>query len=424
MKSILKIWDSLSKTFKSLPEQDEIKVYVCGPTVYDHIHIGHARMFFIFDILHRYLQYRYEKVVFIQNITDIDEKIIDKSNKIGCSPQELANKYSDFFLRECEILNLLPCIRPKVTENLQNIFDYILKLLENHKAYITASGIYLNTSQVPYNQFEIKSNTKNRVEIAEGKLSEKDFALWKFRDTYGFMSPWGNGIPGWHIECSSMSLRFLGEDFHIHGGGIDLKFPHHENEIAQSFALFNKNPAQIWMHNEMVNFMGEKMSKSLGNIKYVRDIVKDHFEADLLRYYLLTIHYRKIMIIDENSFDNVRKNLLSIRKYYFRHIFNKNIAEVPVYDLDNDLDTPKLFQTLNKCIDENKKEEVKWILKICGFHMKVRTSLSKEKINTLFNERVIAKNSKDYIQADYIRKTLLENYIEVCDGQYSEWFYL
>jgi cysteinyl-tRNA synthetase len=392
--------------------------------VYDHLHIGHARMLFVFDVLHRYLKEKYKEVIFVQNITDIDDKIIEKAKKCGTEPKNIAEEYITHFIRECETLNLLPCIRPRVTDHLEEIFVYISRLIGRGKAYKTNSGIYLNTSSVPYNQFETKSNSQSRIEVAQDKLSEKDFALWKFREEWGFKSPWGLGIPGWHIECSAMSSHFLGESFHIHGGGIDLKFPHHENEIAQSFAMCDHGPAQIWMHNEMLNFMGEKMSKSIGNLKYIKDIITDHYNADLWRYYMLSVHYRNIMILSEKNLAETKKHFDYLRKMYFRNIFNKAIKTEEVKGWESDLDTPKLFQNLNKSIEQKRWGEMLWIVEICGFRMWPRSNLSHQEIKDFVNKRSALKSDRKYEEADEIRHLLYKNNVEIVDGEIQEWFYI
>ena len=257
-----------------------VNVYVCGPTVYDFIHVGNSRSIIVFDLLHRVLKYQCQNVNFIQNITDIDDKIIARAEKENSTPKAIAEKYTDAFLEDIAKLNVLNCIRPKATDHMEDMINYIKKI--EKYTYATTDGLYINTNLIPYNLFEHRMEEKSRIQ-EENKLNSKDFALWKFKEDYFWLSPWGKGRPGWHLECSVMSEKYL--PLTIHGGGIDLKFPHHENEMAQCWAHNNYYPAKIWMHNDMLLFHGEKMSKSIGNVKYLRDIVKNSLDGDWFKIF-------------------------------------------------------------------------------------------------------------------------------------------
>ena len=319
----MKIFDSLSHmnkfvvsdTKKDLP----IKMYVCGPTVYNAIHIGNARSLVVFDLLFRILRqiYGVDNVVYVRNITDVDDKIINEAKKRSISIKELTSETIDIFNEDTKYLNCLaPTHQPKVTDNIDKIVELINILLSKDIAYKTDSGIYFEVKKYA-NYMELskripeKEYSNVRFQADDTKRSPQDFALWKFTDDEcSFASPWGRGRPGWHIECSALSAKYLGNDFHIHGGGIDLLFPHHTNERAQSICAFEGSThANIWMHNGMVTVNGEKMSKSLNNTVTIKQLREKGMSGEVLRLFLLSTHYRKPVDYTEEKLFNMKQNL-------------------------------------------------------------------------------------------------------------------
>ena len=277
----------------------EISIYVCGPTVYSFIHIGNARPLIVFDTLRRYLEYRGYKVKFVQNFTDVDDKVIRRANEDGCSIRDVAEKYIAEYYKDAEALNVKKAtVAPRATEHMDEIISLIKGLIEKGHAYPADNGdVYFAVrSYDSYGKLTGQSieslESGARIDPGEHKRDPLDFALWKSAKPGepSWDSPWGKGRPGWHIECSAMSMSILGETFDIHAGGKDLIFPHHENEIAQSEACTGKPFARYWMHNGHINIEGQKMSKSLGNFRNVRDIISE-FDPNVLRLFMLGAHY-------------------------------------------------------------------------------------------------------------------------------------
>ena len=298
----MKIYNTLSRKKEDFVPMDpqDIKIYVCGPTVYNFFHIGNARPFVIFDTLRRYLEYRGNKVRFVQNFTDVDDKIINKAREEGVSPSEVSEKYIDEYYKDAACLNVRKAtVHPKVTDNMNEIMDFVKLLIDKGFAYEIDGDVYFSTKRFAgygklsrQNLDELEAGA--RVEIEDRKEDPMDFALWKAQkteDELAWDSPWGKGRPGWHIECSVMATKYLGETIDIHAGGQDLTFPHHENEIAQSEAATGKPFANYWMHNGYITIDNEKMSKSKGNFFTVRDILED-YEGEVMRFFLLSGHYR------------------------------------------------------------------------------------------------------------------------------------
>ena len=304
----------------------EVKMYVCGPTVYNYFHIGNARPFVVFDTLRRYLEYRGYKVTYVQNFTDVDDKIINRAKEEGISPEEVSEKYIVEYFKDAEALGIRKAdIHPKVTENIQEIITFVQKLIDKGYAYEINGDVYFDTTRFEDYGKLSKQNLEDleagaRIEVNEIKRNPMDFALWKAQksDELAWDSPWGKGRPGWHIECSVMSTRYLGETIDIHAGGQDLIFPHHENEIAQSEACSGHSFARYWIHNGYINIDNEKMSKSKGNFFTVRDILKE-YDAETVRFFLLSAQYRnpinfsrQLMEQSKNALDrfyNAKKNL-------------------------------------------------------------------------------------------------------------------
>lgn len=421
----MKIYDSLSKKMKEIEDKEEIRIYTCGPTVYDKIHLGNARMLVVFDLLHRFVKFRYKNVKFAQNITDIDDKIIERAELENRTPEAVAEEYTNCFLEDCDKLNLLPVIRPKATEFLQQMNDAIGEMIDLEVAYQTETGVYLDTSKVDYGKFEVKENKQQRVAHDKDKKNDEDFALWKHKNDHFYYPnfPEGKpGRPGWHLECYVMSKEILGLPFDIHGGGIDLKFPHHENEIAESEACNHGNPAKIWMHNNMLNINNHKMSKSEKNFKYLRDVVNNRFSADVFKYFIYSTHYRNEAEFSEDSLKESEQALMKIRRFYFRNIFEKEditLVDQNHSDLDdfyNDLDTPKVIQKLHLLIkNEENAPIVKTILEILGFNMRPLSKMTKSRVQVTLEIRQKRKDMGLIEEADKLRKTLESDFIEVND---------
>ena len=298
-------------------DENEIKMYVCGPTVYNYIHIGNARPAVVFDTMRRYLEYKGKNVRFIQNFTDVDDKIINKSIEEGISAGEVSEKYIEEYFKDAEALNLKKAtVHPRVTENMKEIIDFVKTLVEKGYAYESEGDVYYRTRRFEgYGKLSGQNiedlEAGARISVGEKKEDPLDFALWKAKKIEGepaWDSPWGPGRPGWHIECSAMSNKYLGETIDIHGGGQDLTFPHHENEIAQTEAYTGKKFSNYWMHNAYITIDNEKMSKSKGNFFTVRDIL-EKYTGEEIRYFLLSGHYRSPINFSEELMAQARSAL-------------------------------------------------------------------------------------------------------------------
>ncbi|MCD6559421.1 MAG: cysteine--tRNA ligase [Palaeococcus sp.] len=315
----VKVYNTLTRekeVFVPLRE-GEVRMYVCGPTVYDYTHLGHARTYVAFDVIRRYLEHKGYSVLMVMNFTDIDDKIIRRANETGEDPKELANRFLKFFLEDMEALKVKPAdVYPRVTEHIQEIIDFVKKLEEKGYAYEGNDGVYFEVRKFEdygklgkINLEELKKGA--RVEPGEGKRNPEDFVLWKKAKPGEpkWDSPWGEGRPGWHIECSTMSTKYLGEQFDIHGGGNDLIFPHHENEIAQTEACTGKKPwVRYWLHTGFVMVRGEKMSKSLGNFVTIRELL-ERYSPEVLRFFVLQRHDRSPLDYTEEGIQHAKNNL-------------------------------------------------------------------------------------------------------------------
>lgn len=438
----MRLYNTLTRRYDELDiTNDTVKIYLCGVTVYDDSHIGHARTIIIFDILHRYLKSKGYNVIFIQNFTDIDDKIINRSKELNISPMELAEKYIQKYFVDFSRLNILSDILyPKATDNINHMIDLISNLLKNEYAYITLNGVYFNVKKFgDYGKLSKKTRESiesgARVEIDPTKLDPLDFALWKFyRDQPVWDSPWGKGRPGWHIECSAMALKFLGNTVDIHGGGNDLIFPHHENEIAQSEAVTKEQFAKIWMHSGMVNINSAKMSKSLGNIVSVENAIQK-WGANTIRVLCLSTQYSKPL---DYSYSNLLEALTKwrlVENCYYELKFPINIldnqsefatekeveeilAKIKQY-LDNDLNTPMALSVFMKFVSElnNKAAEEKitkelsrnvlpifeQIMNIFGLKIIEPSIEEVKKITEMINQRNKLRSKKNFKDADNIR---------------------
>ncbi|HOM67300.1 MAG: Cysteine--tRNA ligase [Chloroflexi bacterium ADurb.Bin120] len=297
----LRIYDTLTRSkseFKTI-EEGKVRMYVCGPTVYDSAHVGHAMFALVFDIIRRYLIYRGYEVNYVMNFTDVDDKIIDRANRLGVDPFELAEKYIEEFKHNLRDLNILPASEnPRATNEIDTIIKMVSQLIEKGSAYEVDGDVYFRVETAKdYGKLSGRKleemNAGSRIRVDERKENPMDFAVWKKAKPgeLAWDSPWGPGRPGWHIECSAMNLSHLGEQIDIHGGGNDLIFPHHENEIAQTEAITGKPFARYWMHNGMLQLKGEKMSKSTGNLVPISEFLNE-YSGDVLRLLVLSSYYR------------------------------------------------------------------------------------------------------------------------------------
>ena len=444
----LQIFNTLnSKKEVFIPiDKDHIKIYACGPTVYNFAHIGNARMAVVFDTFVRTLRVIYPKVTYVSNITDIDDKIIDAAKEQNVEISEITEKYTQIYNEDMSMLNVLePDIQPKATEYIPEMIALIEDLIAKEFAYEKDNHVLFHVPA--YSKYGELSNRNreeqiagSRVEIAPFKKDPSDFVLWKPSDDSqpGWDSPWGFGRPGWHTECSAMSEKTLGLPFDIHGGGRDLIFPHHENEIAQSCCSTANidepdSYAKYWMHNGFVTIEGEKMSKSLGNIILVRDLT-NNYHGEAIRLALLSSHYRQGLDWNEKIIHQAKKLLTKIYQILdelkdIQEIESESLNIEPITTLMDDLNTPGLIAELNQIAKEyntNKnidKKKIKSKLLLIGsvlgiFEDKAFNKISddlKEKVEVLINDRDIAKSQKNFELADKIRDELNELGIEIKD---------
>ena len=463
-------------------EKGKVKMYVCGPTVYNYIHLGNARPIIVFDTLARYFKYRGYDVTYIQNFTDVDDKIIKRANEEGISVKEVTEKYIKGFFEDIEPLNISDdIIRPKVTENMPEIIEIIKKLIDEGFAYEKDGNVFFEVKK--FEEYGSLSNQKideleigARVDIMEEKNNPLDFALWKRKkegEPY-WDSPWGQGRPGWHIECSAMAKKYLGDTFDIHGGGQDLVFPHHENEIAQSRCAYHGNFANYWLHNGFIQVNGDKMSKSLGNFFLLREIL-GKFPGNVVRLFILGTHYRKPINFSMDNMEDSRKTLKNIvtSMNNFSEIIEKfsgkgshegevsdntgnnsiNEFKEKVNELDKkfmeamdeDMNTPQALAVIFDQIKETKKfsvnvssgeeaealnysynslgkklEEVlgiKLVLEEENKNLKNNDKLTGNLIELLIKLRADARKEKNFKLSDEIRDNLKELGIEIQDNK-------
>ena len=427
---MVRLYNTLSRReeeFRSIKPK-EAKVYVCGVTPYDSAHIGHGRCYVVFDVLVRVLKVLGYKVEYVRNFTDIDDKILKKAKEEGIHYKEIADRYISEFKRDMKALGCLePSVEPRVTENIDEIVQFINGLVEDDVAYVLDNDVYFDIKK--FSDYGKLSGKKLEDLIsglrvkAEGKKNPGDFALWKSAEGF-WNSPWGSGRPGWHIECSVMAKKFLGKTIDIHGGGMDLMFPHHENEIAQSECLNKSKLANYWIHNALVNINKEKMSKSIGNI-FKLEKIYELYNPMVLRYYYLQHHYRAPMDFKLENLDAVGKAYnklvdvfsdVPIKKEYSSNALIDNMLDA----LCDDLNTSKLlgiiFENLQDIKSSENKSDIKtFLFKVTGLTFeKVKEELSLE-IQSLLDEREVARKNKDWDAADRIRKQLKELGIDTHD---------
>lgn len=411
-----------------------IKLYVCGPTVYNFPHVGNARSAIVYDVLYRILLFLYKKVEYVRNITDVDDKIVLAAEKEQKSITDITGYYAKVFQENMEVLGCIrPTLEPKATNHIKDIINMISILLDKKHAYLIKQSVYFNISS--YESYGKLSGKKindlisgSRVKIDFNKHNPGDFILWKPSVKHGWDSPWGYGRPGWHIECSAMSHRYLGSEFDIHGGGSDLQFPHHENEIAQSCSAYPGSKfARYWVHNGFVLLDKEKMSKSLGNVLTVNDLFERKIEGVVIRYALLSTHYRKPLNWTEDLLEkstNIMNKFISIVQDYTEECEHSTPSPDIIDALCDDLNTPQAIAILHQYarnITQGRKElfpEFIGSLKFLGlFKKNINKTRDKSAIQKLIDDRNIAKNKKNFIQADKIRKHLFSIGIDLFDGK-------
>ena len=332
----MKLQDTLRNSEQELENSEKLRIYLCGVTVYDESHIGHARTIIVFDVLRKYLESKGREIEFIQNFTDVDDKIINRANAENVTADEISTKYIENYFKDFDGLNVKRATNyPKATEHIGDIIKFIEKLIQKDVAYVSKNGVYFAVTKFPeYGKLSKKKidelQSGARIQVDEAKNDPLDFAVWKFSDVEPVWgSPWGKGRPGWHIECSAMSVKYLGENFDIHGGGRDLIFPHHENEIAQSEACTESPFAKIWMHVGMVTIEGEKMSKSLGNTKSIKYVL-ENWGPNIIRLFCLSGHYSKVIDYSEEM---LKENITKWRQvescyYELVHANNENNTNI------------------------------------------------------------------------------------------------
>ena len=448
------IFDTLGNKKTELEFSDKVRIYLCGVTVYDDAHIGHARTIIVFDVLHRFLESQKIPVEFIQNFTDVDDKIIDRAQQEKISPLELAAKYTKNYFDDFDGLNVKRATKyPKATEHIEDMQNLISELVDKKYAYVTKNGVYFSVSK--FTEYGKLSKKKiddlvsgTRVEIDEEKNNPIDFALWKFSESEpSWDSPWGKGRPGWHIECSAMSLKYLGDGFEIHGGGRDLIFPHHENEIAQSESSTSKQFAKIWMHVGMITINGEKMSKSLGNVKSVSHVL-ENWGSNIIRLFCISGHYTKPIDYSEKSLKENITKLRQIESCYYELRLAEGISEDKIakklvneckkeFDsaLNDDLNTPlaltafyRLIKEVNYMAADEKitqsisniiLPEFERMMNVLGIQIMKVSDEEKNEINQLIVKRDEYREQKNFEEADMIRDQIMEKNIIFIDHKNS-----
>jgi cysteinyl-tRNA synthetase len=421
-----------------------VKMYVCGPTVYDSIHIGNARSLVVYDILYRILIHIYgkESVLYVRNITDVDDKISAKAKELKISALQLTQSTITKFYQDVEYLNCLPPnIEPCATKHVADMIDMISRLLQNKCAYIKNTTVYFDVSSfADYGKLSGRNleelATGVRIDIDPHKLNSADFVLWKPYDdqmdeSVVFDSPWGRGQPGWHIECSSMAYKYLGSDFDIHGGGVDLIFPHHTNEIAQSVCAWPGSKfARFWIHNGFLKVSGQKMSKSLNNFFTVQDIISRGISADVMRYVLLNTHYHKPLDFQDQGLHEAQKNIEYLQRvcYGYQSLNHREITAQFFEFLFDNLNTHgalgyllKLAKQANTSDNVIIKESIKYCADFLGLSLESRgcdlTLCERQEIDDLVRKRHDAKLAKNLALADNLRDELKKKGVVIQDNK-------
>lgn len=455
----MKIYNTLTrKKEEFIPiDKDNVKMYSCGPTVYDYFHIGNARPFIIFDTMRRYLEYRGYKVTFVQNFTDIDDKMIKRANAEGITVKELGERFIKEYFEDSHALGIHEAsVHPKATENIDAIIDIVKKLVDNGYAYEVNGNVYFSTkkfreygklSKQPLEDLEAGA----RIDVSDEKRDAMDFALWKSQKPGepAWESPWGMGRPGWHIECSAMANKYLGETIDIHSGGQDLIFPHHENEIAQSECANGKPFANYWMHNGYINIDNKKMSKSLGNFFTVRDI-REKYDSEVIRYFMLSAHYRNPINFADTLMEQAKSSVERVYTCLDNLVFLLKNAEdkepcdtcKAVLDkleeyrekyiaaMDDDLNTAgaigaifdivylantEVTAQMPRSVIEKVIDTIRELGGVLGLFTKTEEKSLDDEVEALIEERNAARKAKDWAKADAIRDKLKEMNIVLKD---------
>jgi len=437
----MRIYNSMTRQKEEFVplHENTVNMYSCGPTVYNFFHLGNARPFIIFDQLRRYFEYRGYKVNFVQNFTDIDDKMINKANDIGITVKELGEQYIAEYFKDAKALGIKEATyHPKATEHIDEIIELVSTLIEKGFAYEVDGDVYFQTSKFkeygklskqPLEDLEAGA----RININEAKREPLDFAVWKKQKEGepAWESPWGMGRPGWHIECSAMATKYLGETIDIHSGGKDLMFPHHENEIAQSECAHGCTFARYWMHNGFINVDNEKMSKSKGNFFTIRDIA-EHFPHRVIRFFMLTAHYRSPINFSDELLTQAKNSLERIDRCVENIEFSlggdmgandvdlSDYREKFVSAMDDDLNTADAISVIFELVKEinteianmnetSKKNALALINELCdvlGICKEKENDILDSEVEALINERTEAKKAKNFARADEIRDTL------------------
>ena len=454
---MLKIYNTLTRNKEDFVPivPNHIGMYVCGVTIYDLCHIGHARTFVCFDVIVRYLRYRGYEVKYVRNITDIDDKIIRRANENGESIGELTDRMAKCMHEDFDALNIIrPDIEPKATEHIDDIIGIVKLLVEQGHAYVADNGdVMFSIDSYPEYGRLSKQNLEKlqagaRVGVEDSKKNPLDFVLWKKSKPGEPMwdSPWGQGRPGWHIECSAMNHRYLGTNFDIHGGGSDLMFPHHENEIAQSCCAFHDRYVNTWIHSGMVMINKEKMSKSLGNFFTIRDVLKE-YDGETVRFFLMSGQYRSALNYSQENLDLARTgltrlytSLADVPAVDYREEYGTSFVERFKTAMDDDFNTPEAYSVLFdlareinrlKASDIDEAAKLASVLRKLGYVMGIlqqnpeaylkagkteQDDAEVARIEALIEERKNAKKNKDWAKADAVRNELQGMGIIIEDG--------
>ena len=446
----MKISDTLTNEKKELEFSDKVRIYLCGVTVYDQSHIGHARTIIVFDTLRRFLEANGIKVELIQNFTDVDDKIINRAKEQGESASGISSKYIQTYFEDSDRLNIKRATNyPKATEHIDDMINLIQDLVDKESAYVSKNGVYFRVSKFSEYGKLSKKKTEDlesgaRIGVDEAKESPLDFALWKFSDGQpNWESPWGKGRPGWHIECSAMSTKYLGKNFEIHGGGRDLIFPHHENEIAQSESFTSEQLAKIWMHSGMITINGEKMSKSVGNVKSINHVL-DSWGPNVARLFCISGHYSKPIDYTE---DLLKENLIRLRQietcYYELRLaeqtqetedissllretrekfdtalnddFNTSLGLSVFFNMIKTINSLAAEEKITKKIAEQALPVLEYMLDVLGIKIQTVSDEEIEAVFKLINKRETLREEKQFEEADKIRDQIAGMGISLID---------
>ncbi len=446
----MKISDTLTNEKKELEFSDKVRIYLCGVTVYDQSHIGHARTIIVFDTLRRFLEANGIKVELIQNFTDVDDKIINRAKEQGESASGISSKYIQTYFEDSDRLNIKRATNyPKATEHIDDMINLIQDLVDKESAYVSKNGVYFRVSKFSEYGKLSKKKTEDlesgaRIGVDEAKESPLDFALWKFSEGQpNWESPWGKGRPGWHIECSAMSTKYLGKNFEIHGGGRDLIFPHHENEIAQSESFTSEQLAKIWMHSGMITINGEKMSKSVGNVKSINHVL-DSWGPNVARLFCISGHYSKPIDYTE---DLLKENLIRLRQietcYYELRLaeqtqetedissllretrekfdtalnddFNTSLGLSVFFNMIKTINSLAAEEKITKKIAEQALPVLEYMLDVLGIKIQTVSDEEIESVFKLINKREALREEKQFKEADKIRDQIAGMGISLID---------